>query len=93
MEKIEIVNGEFETISDGNPIVLVDFSGEKVNSWLRECIVLRESKHAYLLSYESDKGEQESWYFKDKVKIIETIGQVKLSVKWGFIGKAEKIYY
>lgn len=91
MEKIEIVNGEFETTATSTEnnltryIVLVIFPDKS----LRECVIKYESEKAVLLSYDTDMGTRNSWWLKNAVEMVETIGFVKKNWRGQFI----KNYY
>ena len=85
MEKVEIVNGEFETTgTEWNKLLLVDFSEVGQKSWIRECEQIRESEKGIFLRYEADQGYRDQWFLKDNIKIVEEIGFIRKE-KWKFL--------
>lgn len=94
MEKVEIINGEFETTrTERNKLLLVDFSEVGQKSWIRECEKIRESDKGIFLRYEADQGHRNQWFLKENIKIIEEIGEIRPQLT--FFGKTIfiKMYY
>jgi len=75
-----------------NQIILVDFSQDDQKPWIRECVLLRQSKKAVLLRYETENGDRDQWFLTEQVEMIEQVGILKFETKFGFIGKWVKQY-
>lgn len=81
MEKVEIVNGEFETTGTSliNKIILVKFRrkmGDEIKEFLTEGIVLNQNEFGIKLQTEGIEKDREEWFMPGQVEILYMIGQV-----------------